>query len=98
MDEPFQGVDATTEKAIINILKTLRKAGKTLIVVHHDLQTTRDYFDWVVLLNTRLVAAGDITSTFTAERLRQTYGGRLTLLEEAGRALGESGPGFGASS
>ena len=47
MDEPFQGVDATTEKDIIKILKTLREKGKTVIVVHHDLQTVPEYFDWV---------------------------------------------------
>lgn len=98
MDEPFASVDAATEQAILDVLREMKSEGRTVVVVHHDLQTTRDYFDWVVLLNTRLVAAGDITSTFTQERLRQTYGGRLTLLEEAGRALGESGSGFGAGS
>ena len=89
MDEPFASVDAATEQAILDVLREMKNEGRTVVVVHHDLQTTRDYFDWVVLLNTRLVAAGDLETTFTPERLRQTYGGRLTLLEEAGRALGD---------
>ena len=98
MDEPFASVDAATEQAILDVLREMKNEGRTVVVVHHDLQTTRDYFDWVVLLNTRLVAAGDIASTFTSERLRQTYGGRLTLLEEAGRALGVSNSGLGDGS
>ena len=88
MDEPFASVDAATEQAILDVLREMKEEGRTVVVVHHDLQTTRDYFDWVVLLNTRLVAAGDTALTFTPELLRQTYGGRLTLLEEAGRAMG----------
>ncbi len=94
MDEPFASVDAATEEAILDVLKEMRNSGRTVIVVHHDLQTTREYFDWVVLLNTRLVAAGDVDSTFTTERIRQTYGGRLTLLEEAGRVLGSERSGL----
>jgi len=74
MDEPFQGVDATTEKAIINILKELRKAGKTLIVVHHDLQTVPDYFDWVTFLNVKKVATGPIKDIFNDDNLTKTYG------------------------
>ena len=96
MDEPFASVDAATEEAILDVLKEMRSSGRTVIVVHHDLQTARDYFDWVVLLNTRLVAAGEIESTFTNEQIRQTYGGRLTLLEEAGRALGSERSGLRA--
>ncbi len=74
MDEPFQGVDATTEKAIINILKTLRKAGKTLIVVHHDLQTVPEYFDWVTFLNVKKIATGPVKEIFNNENLTKTYG------------------------
>ena len=74
MDEPFQGVDAKTEKAIINILKELRSRGKTVIVVHHDLQTVKEYFDWVTLLNTKLIKYGKVDEVFTDENLRMTYG------------------------
>ena len=96
MDEPFASVDVATEEAILDVLKEMRTSGRTVIVVHHDLQTTREYFDWVVLLNTRLVAAGEIDTAFTSERIRQTYGGRLTLLEEAGRVLGSERSGLHA--
>lgn len=74
MDEPFQGVDATTEKAIINILKELRKAGKTLIVVHHDLQTVPEYFDWVTFLNVKGIASGPVKDIFNDDNLTKTYG------------------------
>ncbi len=79
MDEPFQGVDATTEKAIIELLKELRKGGKTVIVVHHDLQTVKEYFDWVALLNVRKIASGPVAETFSAENLKTAYGGRSSL-------------------
>ena len=87
MDEPFAGVDAATEKAIVNILHELRNSGKTALVVHHDLQTVPDYFDHVILLNMRIVAAGPTDEVFTKENLHKTYGGRLTLLDEAADAL-----------
>jgi manganese/zinc/iron transport system ATP- binding protein len=87
MDEPFAGVDAATEHATVKLLQSLRAAGKTLLVVHHDLQTVRDYFDHVILLNMRLVAAGPIETTFTEKNLHATYGGRLTLLAEAAEAV-----------
>ncbi|HEX2394321.1 MAG TPA: metal ABC transporter ATP-binding protein [Bacteroidales bacterium] len=74
MDEPFQGVDATTESAIVNILKELRKAGKTLVVVHHDLQTVAEYFDWVTFLNVKKVATGPVKEFFTDNNLALTYG------------------------
>jgi manganese/zinc/iron transport system ATP- binding protein len=79
MDEPFQGVDATTERAIITLLRELRQAGKTLLVVHHDLQTVEEYFDWVFLLNVRRIAGGPVQGVFTPENLRQTYGGKSAL-------------------
>ena len=82
MDEPFAGVDATTERAIVALLLELRKAGKTVIVVHHDLETAPDYFDWVVLLNVRLLAAGPMAEVFTVENLQRTYGGRMAFLSE----------------
>ena len=73
MDEPLKGVDAKTEGAIIELLKELRDKGKTLIVVHHDLQTVEEYFDWVVLLNTQIVASGPVEEVFTDENIRKTY-------------------------
>jgi manganese/zinc/iron transport system ATP- binding protein len=87
MDEPFSGVDAATETAIIELLQKLRSGGKTVFVVHHDLQTVRSYFDYVILLNMRLVACGPTTSTFTPDNLHETYGGRLTILDEAAEAV-----------
>lgn len=80
MDEPFQGVDATTERAIIQILRTLREQGKTVMVVHHDLQTVTEYFDYVMLLNVRSIASGPVADVFTEENLRKTYGGRVGFL------------------
>jgi manganese/zinc/iron transport system ATP- binding protein len=74
MDEPFQGVDAVTETAIIAILRELRTRGRTVVVVHHDLQTVTEYFDWVTLLNVRLIASGPVAEVFTPENLRRTYG------------------------
>jgi manganese/zinc/iron transport system ATP- binding protein len=79
MDEPFQGVDATTEKAIIKILKELRKKGKTVIVVHHDLQTVSEYFNWVTLLNVKKIASGPCDEIFTPANLELTYGANFAL-------------------
>ncbi|PIY11030.1 MAG: manganese ABC transporter ATP-binding protein [Flexibacter sp. CG_4_10_14_3_um_filter_32_15] len=87
MDEPFVGVDAATESAIITLLREMREAGKTVIVVHHDLQSAVEYFDWVVLLNMRLVASGKTKTTLTTALLEETYGGRLTVLSEVGDLL-----------
>jgi manganese/zinc/iron transport system ATP- binding protein len=88
MDEPFAAVDAATEKAIVRLLQDLRSAGKTCLVVHHDLQTVPEYFDHLILLNMRVVAHGPTSEVFTQENLHKTYGGRLTLLSEAAEALG----------
>ncbi len=87
MDEPFAGVDAATEHAIIEMLRGLRKQGRNILVVHHDLQTVPAYFYQVLLLNTRVVAAGPTAEVFNNENLRKTYGGRLTLLDQATHAL-----------
>jgi manganese/zinc/iron transport system ATP- binding protein len=89
MDEPFAGVDAATERAILEVLRGLRSTGKTALVVHHDLQTVADYFDHVLLLNMRLVASGPISDVFTEENLRRTYGGHLSLLDQVGSRLAE---------
>ncbi len=87
MDEPFAGVDAATEKAIVEILKKLTSEGKTIIVVHHDLQSVETNFDWVLLLNLRLVASGPLKKVFTPSLLEETYGGKLTLLTEVGNLV-----------
>lgn len=90
MDEPFAGVDAATEQAIIVVLRQLRDLGKTILVVHHDLQSVNSYFDHVMMLNMRVIAMGPTDEVFTPENLRKTYGGRLTLLEEAATAIAQS--------
>ena len=89
MDEPFAGVDAATEAAIVAVLRELRDQGKTILVVHHDLPTARQYFDDLLLLNMRLVAYGKTEEVFTAELLQKTYGGRLTILSEVASVLGK---------
>lgn len=87
MDEPFAGVDALTERAIVELLRELRSAGKSALVVHHDLQTVTEYFDEVLLLNMRLVASGPVEQAFTTENLRRTYGGKLALLDQVGHRM-----------
>jgi manganese/zinc/iron transport system ATP- binding protein len=84
MDEPFQGVDATTERAIVTLLQSLRADGKTVVVVHHDLQTVPEYFDWVTLLNVRRIASGPVAEAFTEHNLRLAYGGRVAFLSRNG--------------
>ncbi|MFI4873339.1 MAG: metal ABC transporter ATP-binding protein [Phycisphaerales bacterium JB061] len=93
MDEPFAGVDAATERAIVEVLRALKDQGKTVITVHHDLQTVPEYFDHVILLNMRVVAAGPVAEVFTQENLQKTYGGRLTLLSEASEAIARAASG-----
>lgn len=90
MDEPLASVDAATEQAIVDVLRSLRSEGRTVVVVHHDLQTVNDYFDSVILLNMRVVAHGPVETAFTPEALRQTYGGQLTILSEASERLARS--------
>ncbi|HEV3006964.1 MAG TPA: metal ABC transporter ATP-binding protein [Pirellulales bacterium] len=87
MDEPMAGVDAATERVVFALLGELRRQGKTVLVVHHDLRTVAEYFEQVVMLNMRLVAAGPTATTFTRENLAKTYGGRLGILDEAADAL-----------
>lgn len=81
LDEPMAGVDATTERAIVKILHTLRDDGKTVIVVHHDLQTVRDYFDWMVILNVRVIAQGPVSEVYNSDNLRKAYGGQIALID-----------------
>ncbi|MFN6947310.1 MAG: metal ABC transporter ATP-binding protein [Cytophagaceae bacterium] len=84
MDEPFAGVDASTEEAIITLLREMAEKGKTILVVHHDLQSAQKYFSWILLLNMHLVASGPTEKVFTPELLQKTYGGRLTVLSKLG--------------
>lgn len=91
MDEPLAAVDAATEKAIIQILKGLQSEGKSAVVIHHDLQTVVEYFDYIILLNMRVVAHGPVAEVFHAENLQKTYGGRLTLLDQATEAMRRKG-------
>ena len=84
LDEPFVGVDITTEEKIISLLKKLAADGKTLLVVHHDLSTVPAYFDKVILINQRLIASGDTDTTFTEENIAKAYGGQLPILQQTG--------------
>lgn len=88
LDEPFAGVDAATEKAIVALLKELSKQKKTIFVVHHDLQTVSEYFNWIIMLNVYLVASGPLKETFTRENIHKAYGGRLTVLDEVATKIG----------
>ncbi|RMF54237.1 MAG: metal ABC transporter ATP-binding protein [Chloroflexota bacterium] len=91
MDEPFAAVDAVTERAIVSLLHRLRDRGKTVIVVHHDLQTVTQYFNWVTLLNVEVIASGATQNVFTEENIRRTYGGRIGALPAAsGTSQGKS--------
>ncbi len=82
MDEPFQGVDVKTEKAIMELFRELKAENKTVIVVHHDLNTVRDYFDWVTLLNVRVIASGRVDEVYTKENIAKTYQSDLELTRE----------------
>jgi manganese/zinc/iron transport system ATP- binding protein len=82
MDEPFVGVDAATEKSIVTLLNEMKSKGKTVLVVHHDLQTVKEYFDWVILMNKTIISSGPTEVAFSIESLQETYGGKLTLLDQ----------------
>ncbi len=90
MDEPFVGVDAATENSILNLLEEMRNTGKTVLIIHHDLQTVSDYFDYLVLLNTRLIAKGTPQDVLTKENLTNAYGGQLTLLAKVANLIKEN--------
>ncbi len=83
MDEPFTGVDLATETILIQLLQQLRNKGKTVFVVHHDLNNVDQYFDWVLLMNVRLIGCGPTTLTFTPENLNTAYGKSYALFDEA---------------
>jgi manganese/zinc/iron transport system ATP- binding protein len=87
MDEPFAGVDAATEKSIVTLLMEMARQHKTVVVVHHDLQSVKQYFDWIIMLNTRLIAAGPTSKTFSSENLKETYGGKLTIMDDVADLL-----------
>lgn len=90
MDEPFVGVDAATENSILRLLEEMKGAGKTVLMIHHDLQTVSDYFDYLVLLNTRLIAKGQPQDVLTKENLTNAYGGQLTLLDKVANLIKEN--------
>ena len=87
MDEPFAGVDIATEEMIVELLKEMKEQGKTLIIVHHDLNTAQAYFDHLILLNTRLVACGPVSEVFNDKTLAETYGGKLTTMSKIAQVL-----------
>ncbi|MCE2743331.1 MAG: metal ABC transporter ATP-binding protein [Fluviicola sp.] len=82
MDEPFVGVDMSTEKTILDLLIQMKEEGKTIIIVHHDIQTVSNYFDYIVMLNTRLIAHGPTNEVLTEENLQATYGGQLNIISK----------------
>lgn len=90
MDEPFVGVDAATENSILTLLEEMKNNGKTVLIIHHDLQTVSDYFDYLVLLNTRLIAKGTPQEVLTEENLSNAYGGQLTLLAKVANLIKEN--------
>lgn len=87
LDEPFAGVDAASEAAIFELLQQMKEEGKNVVVVHHDLQSASKFFEFIIMLNTRLVAAGPTAETFTKENLEKTYGGQLNILNSIGEQL-----------
>jgi manganese/zinc/iron transport system ATP- binding protein len=89
LDEPFAGVDSATEQSIMDILRKMREQDKTIVVIHHDLHSAREYFDWLVLLNASLIASGPTSEVFTDDLLRSTYSGKLTVLSQVGDQLRE---------
>jgi manganese/zinc/iron transport system ATP- binding protein len=94
MDEPFSGVDMTSKEVIVSILKSLKEQGKTLIIVHHDLESVPTLFDMVILLNMRLVAAGKVKEIFTPELIQRTFGRDRLLFEQAKRKKNEKEGGY----
>lgn len=88
LDEPFVGVDASTETTIINLIKEVNRTGRLIIIVHHDLSKVTEYFDQLIMINQRLIAFGPTDEVFTPEMLKRTYGGRLTILQKSETILG----------
>lgn len=90
LDEPFAGVDLATEKAIIALLKKQKAQGKTILIVHHDLPSVEEYFDWTLLLNARLLACGPVKETFTEVNLARAFGKGQALFDEAANLSAKS--------
>jgi manganese/zinc/iron transport system ATP- binding protein len=83
MDEPFTGIDIASESIIMNLLRQLKGGGKTVFVVHHDLNTVESYFDWIIVLNMRLIACGKTQEVFNADTLNAAYGKSYAIFDEA---------------
>lgn len=94
LDEPFAGVDATTERMMMEVFTTLQNAGKTVCMIHHDLHSVEKYFDYTVILNTRVVASGPTLEVFNFDNIQKAFGSRSTLLEEAFRLSQEKQSGM----
>ncbi len=90
LDEPFAGVDLATEKAIVALLKRQKSQGKTVLIIHHDLTTIEEYFDWALLLNTHLVSCGPVSTAASPENLRRAFGKKQALFDEAAESLAKS--------
>lgn len=89
MDEPFAAVDAVTEDAILSLMQDMKKEGKTVIIVHHDIQTAKEFFDYIVMLNTRLVVAAPGSQAFTARNLKDTFGSKLSIISKLGELMAD---------
>lgn len=90
LDEPFAGVDAATEEAVIQLLRSMAQQQKTLMVVHHDLSSVNNYFDWTILLNVNLIGSGPTESVFTESNIQKAYGGKLTVLSNVRNLIANS--------
>jgi len=91
MDEPFAGVDISTENTIVELLKQMTKEGKTVIVVHHDIHSASRYFDWIIMLNMHLIASGPTEEVLTEQLLQKTFGGKLALLSDVSDLIKQKG-------
>jgi len=91
MDEPFAGVDISTENTIVELLKQMTKDGKTVIVVHHDIHSASRYFDWIIMLNMHLIASGPTEQVLTEHLLQKTFGGKLALLSDVSDLIKQKG-------
>lgn len=94
MDEPFAGIDMATESTLMKIINELKNSGKTIFIVHHDLNSIESYFDWVIMLNMRLIASGPVTETFNSDTLNMTYGTSYALFDEALKISKNKSKGF----
>lgn len=84
LDEPFVGIDVSSEEIIINILRELRDEGKTVFVIHHDLSKVKGYFDDLILINKILIGAGSVDLVFKPKLMEVAYQGPLSFLKTVG--------------